>query len=174
MHRRLVREALAGAVPKERAQKPWARPKIGAVAAFIGRMLTEDRQAPRQQRHTAHRLWTRLRAEYPTATVGESTVRQYVRERKRALGLRARETCVPQQYAWGEGAQANWYAADAVVDGAQRTWQVFSMRGMASGAACHRAYPRDAAGLPRSARAAPVAAGAPGACRASIAGPSPT
>lgn len=142
VHRRLVREALDGAVPKEREMPGRARPKTGLIAAFVDDVLKADRKAPRKQRHTAHRIWTRVREEYPTVTVAESTVRQYVRERKRALGLLRRETYVPQQYAWGEEAQVDWYEADAVVDGIQQTWQVFSMRSMASGAAFHRAYPR--------------------------------
>jgi hypothetical protein len=37
-------------------------------------------------------------------------VRQYVRLRKQALGLRVGpEPCVPQQYAWGDEAQVDWY-----------------------------------------------------------------
>ena len=28
-------------------------------------MLESDRQAPRKQRHTAHRIWMRLREEHP-------------------------------------------------------------------------------------------------------------
>lgn len=142
VHRRMVREALEGAVPKERAVLPRRRPKIGPVATVIDGILEADRQVPRKQRHTAHRIWTRLREAYPAVVIGESTVRQYVRERKRALGFMARATCVPQQYAWGGEAQVDWYVADAVVDGTQQTWQVFAMRSMASGAAFHRAYPR--------------------------------
>jgi hypothetical protein len=36
----------------------------------------------------------------------------------------------------------DWYEAVAEIDGEARTWQVFSLRSMASGAAFHRAYPR--------------------------------
>jgi transposase len=142
VHRRLVREALAGAIPGAPAPKPRARPKTGTIATFVDEILEADRKAPRKQRHTAHRIWLRIGAERPGCAVAESTVRRYVRERKRALGVLRRETCVPQQYAWGEEAQVDWYEADAVVDGGQQTWQVFSMRSMASGAAFHRAYPR--------------------------------
>ncbi len=142
VHRRLVREALDGAVPKERATPGRTRPKTGPIAAFIDDILEADRKAPRKQRHTAHRIWCRIGEELPGCAVAESTVRQYVRERKRVLGLLRRETYVPQQYAWGEEAQVDWYEADAVVDGTQQTWQVFTMRSMASGAAFHRAYPR--------------------------------
>ena len=62
-------------------------------------------------------------------------MRQYVRLRKQALGLRVGpEPCVPQQYAWGEEAQVDWYEADAAVDGQRQTLQVFAMRSMAIGA----------------------------------------
>lgn len=142
VHRRLVREALGSAVPKQRAAAPRKRPKLGPLVAAIDGILEADRRAPRKQRHTAHRIWVRLRAEYPTERVAESSVRQYVRERKHTLGLLRRETFVPQQYAWGEEGQADWYEAVAVVDGVEQTWQVFTLRSMASGAAFHRAYPR--------------------------------
>ena len=143
VHRRLVREALAGAIPKERAPKARHRPRTGPVAAFIDGILEADRRAPRKQRHTARRIWVRLGKELPACPVGESTVRQYVREAKRRLGLRTGpELCVPQQYAWGEEAQVDWYEAVAEVDGERQTLQVFVLRSMASGAAFHRAYPR--------------------------------
>ena len=49
--------------------------------------------------------------------MAESTVRQYVRERKRELGLLKRETFVPHSYNWGVEAQVDWYEAYADVDG---------------------------------------------------------
>jgi transposase len=143
VHRRLVREALGSAVPKERPPKARARPRTGPVAAFIDAILAADRRAPRKQRHTAHRIWVRLTKERPAQPIAESTVRQYVRERRRALGLRTGpDLCVPQQYAWGEEAQVDWYEAVAELDGERVTLQVFALRSMASGAAFHRAYPR--------------------------------
>lgn len=143
VHRRLVREALGSASPKERPRQARVRPRIGPVAAFIDAILEADRRAPRKQRHTAHRIWVRLSEERPDSRSAESTVRRYVRERKRALGLRTGpDLCVPQQYAWGEEAQVDWYEAVAEVDGERVTQQVFALRSMASGAAFHRAYPR--------------------------------
>jgi transposase len=145
VHRRLVREAVGSAVPRERPPKARSRPRTGPVTAFIDAVLEADRRAPRKQRHTGHRIWVRLRKELPEAPIAESTVRAYVRERKRALGVRlagTRELCVPQQYAWGEEAQVDWYEAAADVDGERVTQQVFTLRSMASGAAFHRAYPR--------------------------------
>ena len=61
-------------------------------------------------------------------------------DRKIALGLNVRETCVPQSYAWGAEAQIDWYEAHADVGGERVKLQVFGMRSMASGAAFHCAY----------------------------------
>lgn len=140
VHRRLVREALNGAVPTERPPAPRAKPRVGPVAEFIEAILVADRQAPRKQRHTAHRIWERLRQERPECPIAEATVRRYVRERKAQLGLLARETCVPQHYPWGREAQVDWYEATAEVGGERQVLQVIALRSMASGAAFHRAY----------------------------------
>lgn len=50
------------------------RPKLAPAIPFIDAILEADRKAPRKQRHTAHRIWTRLRREKPEIVVGESTV----------------------------------------------------------------------------------------------------
>ena len=143
VHRRLVREALGTAVPEQRPAPAQARPTLDPVAAFIDAILEADRRAPRKQRHTAHRIWARLTQERADQPIAESTVRRYVRLRKQALGLHVGpEPCVPQQYAWGDEAQVDWYEADADLDGERQTLQVFALRSMASGAAFHRAYPR--------------------------------
>lgn len=143
VHRRLVREALGSAVPKQRPTPARPRPTIEPVAAFIDAILEADRRAPRKQRHTARRIWVRITKERPGYRIAESTVRQYVRVKKQALGMRVGpEPCVPQQYAWGDEAQVDWYEADANFDGERQRLQVFAMRSMASGAAFHRAYVR--------------------------------
>ena len=140
VHRRLVRQALASALPPERHYPQRAKPKLDAVASFIDRVLEEDLRAPRKQRHTARRLHRRLLTEFPGAAVAESTVRNHVRERRRALGLVQRETFVPQSYGLGQEAQVDWYEAWADLGGERTLLQVFAMRSMASGAAFHRAY----------------------------------
>jgi transposase len=142
VHRRMVREALGGALPAKRKRPARACPKLGPVKDFIDTVLESDRKAPRKQRHTAHRIYQRLRVELPGGDVSESTVRRYVGRRKREMGLAGRETFVPQRYAWGAEAQADWYEAVAELEGERCTLQVFSLRSMASGAAFHRAYRR--------------------------------
>jgi transposase len=141
VHRREVRRALASAVPPERKKPERERPKLAAATPFIDAILEADRRAPRKQRHTARRIWTRLRQEKPGIAVAESTVREYVRQRKVAMGLVCHEVFVPQSYQFGGEAQVDWYEIWAEFDGQPRKIYIFCMRSMASGAAFHRAYP---------------------------------
>ena len=69
VHRRLVREALADAVPKERKKPERERPKLSEAIPFVDAILTADRKAPRKQRHTAHRIYDRLRVEMASVSV---------------------------------------------------------------------------------------------------------
>ena len=142
VHRRSVRQALESAVPPARKPAERARPRIAPIQEFIDGILEADRQAPRKQRHTAHRIWVRAMQELG-ATVAESTIRQYVRHRKAQLHLleaNQRAVCVPQCYGPGQEAQVDWYEACADVAGERVTLQVFSMRAMFSGAAFHFAF----------------------------------
>ena len=111
VHRRMVREAIASALPKPRKKTERAHSKLQAAIPFIDQILQGDRQAPRKQRHTAHRIWVRLCQEVPDCPVAERTGREYVHDRKLALGLLAREVCVAQSYEWGVEAQVDWYEA---------------------------------------------------------------
>ena len=141
IHRRMVREAVLSAVPVERKTPVRERPKLEPAMAFVDTILEGDKKAPRKQRHTAHRIWCRIRAEMPGVEVAESTIRRHVRERKIALGLLQRETFIPQSYDWGGEAQVDWYEAYADICGERELAYVFCMRSMASGGAFHCAFP---------------------------------
>ena len=141
IHRRMVREALADAVPEERMRAGRARPRLEPAIPFIGAILEGDLQAPRKQRHTAHRIYGRLRAGKPEIAVAEAAVRAYVRERKLKTGLLHRETFVPQPYTWGHEGQVDWYEMYADLGGERQKVQMFCLRSMASAGAFHHAYP---------------------------------
>ena len=142
VHRRMVREAVRNATPARRKKTERPQVKMAAVSAFIDGILEADRKAPRKQRHTAKRIWERMREEVAGSPVAERTVRQYVERRKQELGYGRKETFVPQSYEWGVEAQVDWYEAYADLDGERTKLQVFAMRTMASGAAYHWAYLR--------------------------------
>jgi hypothetical protein len=61
----MVREALTDAVPKTRKSVGRARPRLSPAIPFIDAILESDLRAPRKQRHTARRIYDRLRAENP-------------------------------------------------------------------------------------------------------------
>ena len=141
IHRRLVREAVLSAVPVERKIPVRERPKLEPARAFVEAILEADRKAPRKQRHTARRIWCRIRAEMPGVQIGESTIRGYVRERKMELRLLSQEVFIPQFYSWGQEAQVDWYEAYADIGEERQKAYVFCMRSMASGGAFHCAFP---------------------------------
>jgi len=150
VHRRQVRQALADAQPPARKQPARRRPVLAGLMPFIEAILTSDRRAPRKQRHTAHRIWQRIKAEWPEVVVAESTIRKYVRERKRELGWSTRTTCVPQSYAPGQEGQVDWYEGVGGVE--RRAGQVAGVLAAQHGERRRlpsRVSARDAAGVSR-------------------------
>src|SRR5205085_10292290 len=116
-----------------RVERP--RWKMASAVAFVDQILETDKKAPRKQRHTAHRIWERIRVEMPECRICERTVRQYVHLRKVALGITTHETFVPQSYDWGIEAKVDWYEAYSDWTDERTKLQVFSMRSTASGSA---------------------------------------
>lgn len=141
VHRRMVRQAIQSSIPPERKSSLRQAHKLDPVKSFIDGILEADKQAPRKQRHTAHRIWTRLREQYPEHEISESQVRRYVRKRKRECGLTASEIFVPQSYQPGQEAQVDWYEASVKLAAQDCKLYFFTMRSMASGDAFHCAYP---------------------------------
>jgi len=64
--------------PGYRRKEPAKRPRLGPWLGVIDAILEEDKQKPAKQRHTAKRIFDRLRAEYGF-TGGYMIVKDYVR-----------------------------------------------------------------------------------------------
>ena len=67
--------------PGYRRQQPAKRPKLDPWVGVIDAILQEDRERPRKQRHTAKRIYQRLRDEHGLSG-GYTIVKDYVRLRK--------------------------------------------------------------------------------------------
>ena len=93
--------------PGYRRRQPPKRPKLAPFTDIIDGILEEDRTVHRKQRHTAKRIFERLRDEHGF-TGKQTIVKDYVRERH--LGLR--EMFVPLAHPPGH-AQADFGEADA-------------------------------------------------------------
>jgi transposase len=135
VHRRTVKQALLSPVPPAK-RSPVGRPapKLGPYRAVIDGWLEADRDAPRKQRHTAKRIHQRLVDELG-ADVAETTVRQYVGGRKRAMGWPIGDVFVPQVHAPGVEGEVDWGEALVVLAGVATTVRLFVMRASFSGAA---------------------------------------
>ena len=87
LHRDTVRKMLAYSVPPGyRRQTPPHRPKLELYTGVIDRILEDDHQVPRKQRHTAKRIFERLRDEYGFDG-GYTIVKDYVREHRRQTSI---------------------------------------------------------------------------------------
>ena len=113
LHRDTVRKMLAHSVPPGyRRQTPPRRPKLEPFTGVIDRILEDDLRRPRKQRHTAKRVFERLRNEYGFDG-GYTTVKDYVREHRR----QTREMFVPLSHAPGHAPSATsarpWWSSAA-------------------------------------------------------------
>ena len=110
-----VRKMLGHSIPPGyRRKEPAKRPKLGPWMGVIDAILEEDQTKPAKQRHTAKRIFDRLRAEHAFPG-GYTIVKDYVR----AATLRSREMFVPLTHAAGT-AQADFGEALVIVDGVEQ------------------------------------------------------
>jgi len=86
-------------------------PKLEPYKAIIDQWLTEDRKAPRKQRHTAKRVFHRLKNEVAGFDCSYRLVAAYVANRKEELNLKRKEGYIPLIHHAGE-AQADFGSAD--------------------------------------------------------------
>jgi len=131
-----VRKMMAYSVPPGyRRQAPVRRPKLDAFIPIIDQWLEADRAVPRKQRHTAKRVFDRLRDEHGF-TGGYTIIKDYMRDRAR----RGQEMFVPLAHPAGHG-QADFGEAVVVIDGVEQKAHFFVLDLPHSDACYVRAYP---------------------------------
>jgi len=121
--------------PGYRRTAPIKRPKLDPYVAQIDQWLAEDKDRPRKQRHTAKRIFERLRDECGFDG-GYTIIKDYVRSKKRG----SREMFVPLIHPPGHG-QADFGEALVVIGGVEQKAYFFALDLPHSDACYIRAYP---------------------------------
>ena len=121
--------------PGYRRTAPVKRPKLDGFTGIIDQWVGEDNGRPGKQRHTAKRVFDRLRNEHGF-TGGYTIVKAYMREHQR----RSREMFVPLDHRPGH-AQADFGEALVVIGGVERKAHFFAFDLPHSDACYVRAYP---------------------------------
>src|ERR1039458_9301502 len=80
LSRKTIRKMMQFSLPPGYARKkPVVRPKLGPWLGIIDQILVDDQTQPKKQRHTAKRIWDRLKAEHAFKG-GYTVVKDYVRQ----------------------------------------------------------------------------------------------
>ncbi len=123
--------------PGYRQSRPRRKRKLEPFLPIIHQILEDDRQAPKKQRHTAHRIFQRLRDEHDYEG-GETVVKDAVRAWKQS----GQEVFLPLSHPPGE-AQVDFGEATIKLDGIETKAALFVMTLPYSGAIFVQAFPRE-------------------------------
>lgn len=123
----------AGENRRYQLKKAKPKPTLGEYEAWIAGILAQDELAPRKQRHTARRLYERLKTELGY-TGSERSVRGLVAQMKR----KQPEVFLPLSFQLGEMAQVDWAEVTVNMGGQNRKIYLFCLVLNYSGALyCH-------------------------------------
>lgn len=126
--RQTIRKALGSTEqPKYTLKVDKSNPVMDPFIPIITEWLRKDLESPPKQRHTAVKIFNRLKDEYDFKG-GESTVRGHVRQIKAVLELDKPKGYVPQEFPPGLYAQFDWGEAEVNLDGKPVIIQLFCMR----------------------------------------------
>jgi transposase len=124
-HRKTIRKALEDVMVPEYSEKaPRPTPALEPVKGIIDHWLAEDAKQPPKQRHTAKRMYERLKEEYDFSGA-ESTIRRYVGQVRRQL---RNEVFIPLSFAPGQLAQVDFGEAAVCISREQLIAQLFCLR----------------------------------------------
>lgn len=136
--RRTVKKMLDFSVPPGyRRSQPVRRPKLDGYTGVIDQILEADKAVHKKQRHTAKRIFERLRDEH-AFDGGITIVRDYIR----AVRQRQREMFVPLSHPPGH-AQVDFGEARGVIGGIERKIHFLVMDLPHSDACFVKAYPAE-------------------------------
>lgn len=140
INRRTVSKLLKMApeeVPQYHRKQPITHPVLGEYIGIITHWLELDILAPRKQRHTAQRMYERLREErgYPGSY---SAVRDYLRQ----VQKKPKEVFLPLAFAPGEMAQVDWADVTIELAGVPTVVQLFGLTLNYSGGIYFEAFER--------------------------------
>ena len=140
VHRNTITKMLQFSIPPgyRRRERPASK-KLGPHTAWIDKVLEDDRGVHKKQRHTAHRIFERLRDEEGFSG-GYTIVREYVAQ----ATLRAREMFVPLSHRPGH-AQADFGQADGYIAGKKVRFHYFCVDLPHSDSCFVKAYPAETA-----------------------------
>lgn len=140
VHRNTVSKMLQFSIPPgyRRRERPVSK-KLGPHMAWIDTVLEGDRSVHKKQRHTARRIYDRLRDERGFSG-GYTIVREYVAQ----ATLRGREMFVPLSHRPGH-AQADFGEADGYIAGKKIRYHYFCMDLPHSDGCFVKAYPAETA-----------------------------
>lgn len=126
------RYCLGNVLPWEKRPKVERQKKVitEEVKVFVSQCFEEDKLAPKKQRHTAKRIYERLRDEKGFEGA-EPTVRYLVSQ----LRPKDPEVYIPLVFSPGEAAQVDWGTATVFIAGKKTTAHLFCMR------LCHSCAP---------------------------------
>ena len=138
LHRDTVRKMFEYSVPPGyRRQRPARRPKLDPYKGVLDQILEQDLSSPKKQRHTAKRIYERLRDEH--GFPGKYTiVKDYVRERRR----HTREMFLPLSHPPGH-AQCDYGEARVIIGGVERKAHYFALDLPHSDGCYVKAYPAE-------------------------------
>jgi transposase len=140
IHRNTIAKMLQFSVPPgyRRQERPVSK-KLGPHMAWIDAVLEGDRSVHKKQRHTASRIFERLRDEQGFSG-GYTIVREYVA----GATLRSREMFIPLSHRPGH-AQADFGEADGYICGKKVRFHYFCMDLPHSDGCFVKAYPAETA-----------------------------
>jgi transposase len=134
--KKVLRGEYSGYTP--RIEQPY--PVLGPYLNTIDQWLQDDKKQPKKQRHTAVRVFNRLKAEHDFQGA-ETTVRRYVREAKLRLGVGSAQVFIASDPQAGIEAEVDWGRCIAILGGIETWLKLFCMRSKFSGKHFVRCYP---------------------------------